>query len=214
MLKGWGALAAVLMATSAQAHEQGDRGRDTAAASVEHFAIDAGVHTMILFGSSCARTDLVECQDGRVAMGAHIAPALYFTPHWSLGVRGAATFSGSASDGLLTFWQVEAEGRYHFVNRGRTDAWLGADAGILMTTEHVENDELGPPATLTSTSPMFGLAAGAGFRIADAFRLGAEWRGIFNPRSTSAYQFGGRGTTFEDQWGIVLGVTGTVLFGG
>jgi hypothetical protein len=216
MPKGWGAIwgaLAVLVATSA--HAQDDRGRNTPAAPSGRFAVDAGFDAMMLFGTHCARTgnDISGCTDASVMFGAHIAPAFYLTPHWSIGVRGVATFTGSASDGLLTFWQAEAEGRYHFVNRGRTDVWLGADAGILITTEHVENDELGPPATLTSTTPIFGLAGGAAFPVAEAFRLGPELRGVFMPRSTNAYELGGRGTTFGDQWGVVLAVTGTLLLG-
>lgn len=216
MSKGWGRRrGALAVLVAASAHAQDDRGRDTPAAPVDRFAVDAGVDGMMLFGTGCARTvsDVVGCTDARVMFGAHIAPAFYLTPHWSIGVRGAATFTGGASDGLLTFWQAEAEGRYHFLSRGRADVWLGADAGILITSEHVENDELGPPATVTSTSPIFGLAAGSAFPIGSAFRLGPELRGVFMPRSTNAYELGARGTTFGDQWGVVLAVTGTVLFG-
>jgi hypothetical protein len=172
----------------------------------------------MLFGERCTRTgsDIEGCQNASILAGVHVAPAFHLTRHWAVGLRGAATFAGTGGrgDGLLTIWQVEAEGRYHFVNSARMDTWVGADAGIAVLAEHVENDELGPPATLTSTRAIFGFGAGLAFPIASVFRLGPEVRGVFLPSGKTPNDTVPRGTALASQAGLAVAITGTMLFGG
>lgn len=169
------------------------------------------------FGTAATRTgsDTQMYVDTHLVAGVHVAPAFYLTPRWSVGLRGAVSYGGSGprGDGWAFLWQAEAEGRYHFIDGRKRDVWIGADVGVAAFSQHVENDELGPPATLTATSPMFGLGAGAFFAIADSILLGPELRGVFTPWG-DVPGLVPRGTQWSNQAGVFLGVTGTVRLGG
>jgi hypothetical protein len=171
--------------------------------------LTVGAHVALLFGDATTRSasDVVTITSATSLVGAHFGPRYRFLPTLSFGARGAVSFAGSS-----TFWQGELDARVHPFGVHHPDLWIGVDGGLVAVVQQLEESELGPTTTSTSTAPLFGAGLGIDFLLTPFLAVGPELRGVFVPFGT-AEALPDRGTSYGTQLGVSLAVTATVLVG-
>jgi hypothetical protein len=185
----WGVLA-VAVTAPARAEPSGVRSGN--AASREPLVeLGAGVFARYDLAHLCEH-DLgaVTCPTNRVFAGPELAPRVRLSSvvslgilggfAWKLGSEDGASSDGSRTERSITTYHVDAEARFHLLEPGDPDLWLGVALGVTAIHDawesYASNGELIGGSSSADVGPIGGVALGVDFRAAQFLALGPELR--------------------------------------